>query len=191
MKKLLTALITGILVFLGFATLSSCATGGRVVLEDGTELFSLKAGVEILGFDLQDSYWDYLDTVLEDEEDLQPKRLAVLTFVNEKGKKTDVSRDIANSLQVSIHEPELFVLLERERIDSLLEEYRFSNTGMVEELSGAELGKLLGAELVVVGTVTQKEYTTVISKIVDLQTGEVRAIGEINLKDLPPAVELD
>lgn len=181
-----------LLVVLGIAAMGgifSCAGGGYLtVSEDGTVLFSLKAGIQELAVILEDSYWDYLDV---SGGEGQAKRLAVLTFVDGNGKKTDIGRDIANSLQVEMHDPELFTMLERERMDSLLEEYKFSKTGMVEEISAAELGKLLGAELVLVGTVTQTSYTTVISKIVDLQTGEILAIGEINLTDLSEAKELD
>ena len=166
----------------------SCVSGKTA--EDGTVVYSLKPGIQILAEDVIDSYWGYLDVSgLADK--VPVRRLAVLPFVNEEGKKIDLGRDIANSMQVAMYDPELFSMLERERIDSILEEYKFSKTGLVEEISAAELGKLLGAELILVGTVTQKTYTSVISKIVDLTTGEIRAIGEVNLEDVPKAKTLD
>jgi hypothetical protein len=112
------------------------------------------------------------------------KRLALLETVNAEGEKTVFGKEIASSLQSKMFNPQLFILLERHRISGLLEEYTFNQSGMVEEISSAELGKLLGAELVIVCSYSievdhkwnESQYR-ISARIVDLETGEIWGVG--------------
>jgi len=77
-------------------------------------------------------------------------------------------------------------LFSQDQISGLLEEYTFNQSGMVEEISSAELGKLLGAELVIVCSYSievdhkwDSSQYRIGARIVDLETGEIWGVGRV------------
>lgn len=123
------------------------------------------------------------------ESDQNPikKKLAVLTFINENNLQSQLGRNISNGFQTYIYDKKFFTMLERERIDSLLSEYEFNDSGLVSSMDSIKLGQLLGAELVIVGTIAPNSngeisYFTVTSRIVDLKSAEILGIAQIDIK---------
>lgn len=111
-------------------------------------------------------------------------RIAVLPFVNDDGKKSKLGVTVANTLQEFMFAPEKYVLLERERVDSLIEEFSFNNSGYVENVSYEKLGNLLGADVVVLGTISHANSQIKInSRIVELQTGSILSIAHVNMNE--------
>jgi hypothetical protein len=161
----------------------SCVSNGAPG-DDSYDYYDISEAMEDLSRQLQTSYEDtheIMETTGPDK-----RRLAILDCVDEEGTKTPLGKKISGTLQSEIFNPELFSLLERERIAGLLEEYTFNNSGMVEEVSASELGKLLGAEIVVVTSYTSEADTfweetryRISARIVDLETGEILAIGRV------------
>lgn len=117
-----------------------------------------------------------------------PKKIAVIIFVNEDGSKSQFGKFVSNSIQQNIFDPGSFSLLERERIDSLLEEYDFNQSGLVKDFDYDKLGNLLGAELVIVGTLTpnvpsaQSPLLTINARFVDLTDGIIKSVASVNIK---------
>ena len=117
-----------------------------------------------------------------------PKKIAVIIFVNEDGSKSQFGKFVSNSIQQNIFDPGSFSLLERERIDSLLEEYDFNQSGLVKDFDYDKLGNLLGAELVIVGTLTpnvpsaQTPLLTINARFVDLTDGIIKSVASVNIK---------
>lgn len=160
------------------AAVSFVLFGCATTPEDDMAVYEFNEGIEELASNLRNSY----ESALEAGVGGGRRRLAVLPFVGEDGAETAVGREVANALQVALFDPALFSLLERERIDSLLAEFSFGVSGMVEDLTAAQLGNLLGAELVLVGTARQgEESATVSARIVDLAGGEILGIGQVVL----------
>jgi len=117
-------------------------------------------------------------------------RIAVLPFVNDDGKKSKLGVAVANTLQEYMFAPEKYVLLERERVDSLIEEFSFNNSGYVENVSYEKLGNLLGADVVVLGTLTHtNSQITINSRIVELQTGSILSIAHVNINETKDLVD--
>jgi len=116
----------------------------------------------------------------------QKKKLAVISLVNADGNKSELGRYAANLTQEKIFNPKLFSLLERERIDSLLDEHKLNKTGLFTSIDTKKLGKLLGADLVFVGTLNLNkeksiEYLSVHARIVNLESGEINSIASVNI----------
>ena len=110
------------------------------------------------------------------------QRLAVMPFINEGGQRSHLGVFVSNSLQEYVFDTTRFDLLERERIDSILEEHRFNNTGLVSNISMKKLGSLLGADIVILGTISLDHKTFKISsRIVDLQSGSILSISHVDI----------
>ncbi len=87
------------------------------------------------------------------------------TFVG-KGLSTMVAGELRQSRDVKI--------LEREAINAVIEEQNFSLSGMVDEDSQIEIGRMLAADYIVLGKVIDMASAFLISaRVVDVETGEV------------------
>jgi hypothetical protein len=84
-------------------------------------------------------------------------------------------------LQNKLFEPTIFRLLERDKIDTIIEEEKLGLSGLLDNSSMKRIGSLLGADIICIGTVDQGEVVTVQSKFIDVNTGEILSIYLLNL----------
>ena len=120
------------------------------------------------------------------------RRIAVVAFDN---KTPYGQRELGNSasdiLVTELQKTNQFILIEREKVQQILDEQRFQASDLVEPMTVAKVGRLLGASAIVTGAVTQfgqKEEgveaivyqrrtqiaeCTVDLRIVDVATGEI------------------
>jgi len=150
----------------------SCAASMPVEKKDQDFNSSIKYSSEVLKF------------VYEKEFAEQgKKKLAVINFTNENGDYSVLGKFAANTIQPGMFSPKLFNLLERDQIESMLQELKFNQTGLVKTNDAKEVGKMAGADLVLVGSLAVKADDTgrksliVTSKIVDVESSEVKAIS--------------
>lgn len=100
------------------------------------------------------SGWD--DEVIDRIKNNQPlkKVLAVLDFEGNEILAGKVDLKMADMLTTSIVKSGRFDVVERNKIDRVLGEQDLGLTGILDEASAAQMGKLLGAEYVVFGSIT-------------------------------------
>jgi curli biogenesis system outer membrane secretion channel CsgG len=86
------------------------------------------------------------------------KRLAVLDFeVKAKGAPRDAGSGLAEMLITALVESERFTVVERTRLDEILREQRLGITGAVNPKTAAQIGQLIGAQLLIKGVITEFE----------------------------------
>ncbi len=120
------------------------------------------------------------------------RRIAVIDFQNKTpyGKR-ELGDSATDIIVTELQKTGQFILVEREKVQALLDEQRFSNSEAVEPVTAAKIGRLLGASAVVTGSVSQfgqKEEgvdclfyqrrsqiaeATVDIRMVDVSTGEI------------------
>lgn len=124
------------------------------------------------------------------------------------GSNVDVGKGIADLLVKHLVKDGTYSLIERKALDKILAEQNFSNSDRANPTSAARLGKLLGVDAIVVGSITQfgnetkntnvggggggwggfgvggfskkksKAIVTVDARIVDIDTGEILAVAD-------------
>lgn len=82
-----------------------------------------------------------------------PPRIAVLDFDSKAGGSADLPKFCADSIFTKLARSGKFVLVEREKISTILQEQSFGHSGAVDTTSAARLGELLGAEYIVTGSI--------------------------------------
>ena len=82
------------------------------------------------------------------------KVLAVLDFEGNEKLKGKVDLKMSDMLTTSLVKTARFEIVERNKIDKVFKEQNLGLSGMVDENTAAEVGKLLGAEYVVFGSIT-------------------------------------
>jgi curli biogenesis system outer membrane secretion channel CsgG len=123
------------------------------------------------------------------------------------GKDIDVGKGITDMLVTSLVKNGTYSVIERKMLDKILAEQNFSNSDRANPSSAAKLGKLLGVDAIIVGSVTQfgnetqntkvggagggfggfglggfskkksKAIVAVDARIVDIDTGEILAVA--------------
>ena len=87
-------------------------------------------------------------------------------------------------LHLSFFQTQRFHLLERERIDEVMHELGLQSGGLVDMTTGPKLGKLLAAEVLLMGSMQetwdgQDRCLGVIARLVEVETGRILAINSV------------
>jgi len=85
----------------------------------------------------------------------RPMVIAIADFVNDDGNVSKLGRYIADKLTPYFARSDQFSVLERALINKVIEEQQFQVSAFVDESSTQEFGKLLGAETIISGTVSE------------------------------------
>ncbi|MEA3286518.1 MAG: CsgG/HfaB family protein [Candidatus Marinimicrobia bacterium] len=80
--------------------------------------------------------------------------LAVLDFEGNEKLKGKVDLKMSDMLTTSLVKTGRFDIVERNKIDNIIKEQRLGLAGIIDEMSAAEVGKMIGAEYVVFGSIT-------------------------------------
>ncbi len=87
-------------------------------------------------------------------------RVAVIDFKNnvsgpERPKVEAVRRAITDMFITELWKTQMFSIVERSRLEAIAREHRLAASGLVDEATAARLGKLLGVEAIITGSITQ------------------------------------
>lgn len=84
------------------------------------------------------------------------KRVAVARFQDKSGSGwNNIGDGVADMLVTALVKSGKFVVLEREEMEKIIQEQQFSNSAMVTPETATKVGKLLGVELLVIGSVSE------------------------------------
>ena len=71
------------------------------------------------------------------------------------GPNQDVGKGIADMLVEKLVQGGVYTVYERKAIDKIMAEQNFSNSDRADATSAAKIGKLLGVEAIIIGSITQ------------------------------------
>ena len=109
--------------------------------------------------------------------------IIIADFATVEGKITRFSRYIADKLTPYFARSKNFSVLERALIDKVIQEHKFQASPFVDEDSTQEFGKLLGAETIVTGTISELGNAYYINtKAVDVTKGNILASLDVEVK---------
>lgn len=124
------------------------------------------------------------------------------------GTNVDVGKGITNLLITSLVKDGTYSIIERQALDKIMSEQNFSNSQRADPTSAAKLGKLLGVDAIIVGSITQfgnetkrvglggngstwsgfgvggighsnsKANVSITARIVNVDTGEIMGVAE-------------
>ena len=109
--------------------------------------------------------------------------IIIADFATVEGKITRFSRYIADKLTPYFARSKNFSVLERALIDKVIEEHKFQASPFVDEDSTQEFGKLLGAETIITGTISELGNAFYINtKAVDVTKGNILTSLDVEIK---------
>ncbi|MBC7542874.1 MAG: DUF2380 domain-containing protein [Candidatus Sericytochromatia bacterium] len=111
-------------------------------------------------------------------------RVAVVDF-RTIGAPTNFGEAVAENLRNELVHQQKYTVVERSQIQQALKEQHFGQTGLVDAKQAITLGRLLGAKVIVVGSVTKIGSTyTVNARFIDVETGEATDARSLKTRDV-------
>lgn len=99
--------------------------------------------------------------------------IAVSDFV---GKPAEIGQEIAETLGTDLAKSDRITLVERSQLGQALRELRLQHAGLTEPSQAKRVGKLIGADAIIVGSFYVRANQIVINaRVVDVRTGKVMA----------------
>jgi TolB-like protein len=108
--------------------------------------------------------------------------VAITDFVNADGKLSKMGRYVSEKLVTYFSATKDFNVLERNLMDRIIEEQEFQVSAMADENSTVEFGRLLGAETIVTGTISDlHDLFYINAKLVDVTQGNLLASVDVQI----------
>ena len=92
------------------------------------------------------------------------KKIAIGDIVDADGSVSRHAQDIADDLTTALFDSETFEVLDRQNLQSIMSEHKLSTTGIIDEDTASELGKVIGAAVLVFGRIQTDKYDEETSK---------------------------
>jgi curli biogenesis system outer membrane secretion channel CsgG len=139
-----------------------------------------------------DKALDYLGRALIQElqapvnkrkSNLKPMVIALADFVTAEGKVTRLGRYVSDKITPYFTRSARFSVQERALIDKVIQEHKFQASPFVDEESTQEVGKLLGAETIIAGTISELGNAYYINaKAVGVTEGNILTSIDVEIK---------
>ena len=155
-------------------------------------LFCLVATTDVVGsnpsgnLQANDTLEQRLDTLARKISDNltenQKRTIAVVEFSDLKGNVTNLGRFLSEELITRLYETKKFKVIERQQLNKIIAEQKLSLTGVVDPASAQKLGRVLGVDSIVFGSVSDLVKTLRINaRLIGTETGEVFAAASIEI----------
>jgi curli biogenesis system outer membrane secretion channel CsgG len=132
--------------------------------------------------DLETRVGDLSQQIAREMTDNQKRTIAVVEFVDLKGRVTDFGRFLAEELITRLYQTRKFKVIERQLLNKVVAEQKLSLTGVVDPSSAQKLGRLLGVDAIASGTVTDLGKTLKVNaRLIDTTTAEVFAVASAEI----------
>ena len=111
-----------------------------------------------------------------------PTVVAIADFINADGKLSKMGRYVSEKLGIYFSASEDFEVLERTLMDRVIEEQQFQVSAMADERSTVEFGRLLGAQTIISGTISDlHDLFYINAKLVDVTQGKLLASVDVQV----------
>lgn len=133
------------------------------------------------------AYDEITSDIIKSTDYLSGNRIAVLPF--SYATSTDSVKDgsvIAERITMKLINTNVFQVIERNQLDKVMNELKIENSGIVDAETAKELGKVLGVDAIITGSLVKRTdgQIEINGRIIDTQTAKsVRAFSSVIKKD--------
>ncbi len=97
-----------------------------------------------------------------------------------KGEASVAGQSVSDSMLAAFVHQKRFQLIERERIDEVLQELRLSQTELVDPETASRIGKIVVADSILTGTIYETENSVeVITRLIDSETSHIMEVIDV------------
>jgi curli biogenesis system outer membrane secretion channel CsgG len=134
---------------------------------------------------------DLSQQIAKEMTENQKRTIAVMAFVDINGRVTDFGHFLEEELVTHLHRTRKFRLIERQLLDEVIAEQKLSLTGILDTTSAKRLGRILGADAIVSGTITNLYNSVKVNaRLINTETGEIFAAASTEIIKDQSVIEL-
>ena len=112
----------------------------------------------------------------------QKSKVAVIEFSDIQGKVTNLGRYFAEELTTRLYLTGKFEVIERQLLNKILREHQFSLSGIIDENSAVELGKILGVDAIATGSITDLgSNVKVNARLISAESGKLFSVASVKI----------
>ena len=109
-------------------------------------------------------------------------KIAVMDFVNMNGEITKLGRYMSEELTTRLYLTGKFEVIERKLLDKIVEEQKISLSGMIDESSAVELGRVLGVDAIASGTITDLGTSVKVNaRLISAESGKLFSVASVEI----------
>ena len=115
----------------------------------------------------------------------QKSKIAIIEFSDLNGNVTQFGKFLAEELTTRLFLTGKFEVIERQMLNKVMEEHQLTLSGMIDESSAKELGKILGVDAIATGSISDLgKYVKVNARLISTESGNVFSVASVKiLKD--------
>ncbi len=118
-------------------------------------------------------------------------RVAVADFPDLQGATSDFGRFVASRLTTRLAQDRRFFVIERQRLGQVLAELKFSMSDLVDPTKAKQLGRMVGVEGIVVGTVSDLgNQVDIDARLIEIETNRMLLGASVTISKDPIVTEL-
>ena len=109
-------------------------------------------------------------------------KIAIMEFVNMQGKVSNMGKYISEELTTRLYLTGKFEVIERQLLDKIIEEQKISLSGMIDESSAVELGRVLGVDAIASGTITDLGTSVKVNaRLISAESGKLFSVASVEI----------
>ena len=112
----------------------------------------------------------------------QKSKVAVIEFSDIQGNVTNLGRYFAEELTTRLYLTGKFEVIERQLLNKILREHQLSLSGIIDENSAVELGKILGVDAIATGSITDLgSNVKVNARLISAESGKLFSVASVKI----------
>ncbi len=139
-------------------------------------------GKSIQGMELHEGLDDLIRQITKGLSSGSSMGVVVADFHGITGEVTALGRYMAEEMITRLFTLDGIRVIERSKLEKALEELKFSQTDLIDTAQAKKLGKFVGADAILAGTVTSLDSTVRINaRLFSTEKGEILAVGTVSI----------
>ncbi|MBI9066597.1 MAG: hypothetical protein JEZ09_04850 [Salinivirgaceae bacterium] len=109
-------------------------------------------------------------------------QIAIMEFPDVNGTVTELGKLIPEELTTKLFKTGKFQVIERQLLNKVLQEQKLGTSGLLDASSAAQIGKLLGVDAIVTGTITDRgDAIRLNARMIETDQANVFAVASVSI----------
>ena len=181
MKRFLVWIVIGALI-IAAVFLVGCAAQKETVVPSKTTTEPYSRSTLSERNDLDSRLADLTQQIVKSLTKKGKTKIAVIEFSDLDGNITEFGKYLSEELITRLFMTGNFEVIERQLLNKVMEEHKLTLTGLIDETSAKELGKILGVDAIASGSITDLGSSVKINaRLIATETGSVFAVAAVKI----------
>jgi len=131
---------------------------------------------------LDDQLKNLSDQIVKELDEGKKAKVAIIEFSDLGGEVSNLGRYVAEELTTRLYRTNRFHVLERELLAKVLEEHKLNLSGLIDESTAVEVGRLLGVDAIGTGTISDLgRFVKVNARMISTESGSIFAVASAEI----------